>query len=88
MASRIHDVTMPTMDGLTALAEIIQFDAAATVVMVSAVVQTEHADLAMQAGARDVLAKPLHGDRLLAVVNSLIGAAPTPTVDRGRQSLA
>lgn len=74
------DITMPEMDGLTALAEIRRRDASANVVMISAVGQPDSAQAALRAGARDVLPKPLRSDRLLAAIERVlqIGQA-TPT---------
>jgi two-component system chemotaxis response regulator CheY len=67
----LMDITMPEMDGLTALKEIRAFDANARVAMVTALGQQQIVLEAVKAGAKDFLVKPCEGDRVLATVGKL-----------------
>ena len=67
----LMDITMPEMDGLTALKEIRQHDPAARVAMVTALGQQQIVLEAVQSGAKDFLVKPCEGDRVLAAVSKL-----------------
>lgn len=67
----LMDITMPEMDGLTALKEIREFDPAAKVAMVTALGQQQIVLDALKTGAKDFLVKPCEGDRVIATVNKL-----------------
>ncbi len=67
------DITMPEMDGLTALREIRKFDPNAKVAMVTAMGQQATVMEALKAGARDFVLKPFQSDRVLATVKKLVG---------------
>ncbi len=67
----LMDITMPEMDGLTALKEIRSLDPAARVAMVTALGQQQIVLEAVKSGAKDFLVKPCEGDRVLAAVNKL-----------------
>lgn len=67
----LMDITMPEMDGLTALKEIRKNDPAARVAMVTALGQQQIVLEAVKSGARDFLVKPCEGDRVLAAVSKL-----------------
>ena len=64
----LMDITMPEMDGLTALTEIIAFDEKAKVIMCSAVAQETLVQQAMKSGALDFVIKPFRPEELLRVV--------------------
>lgn len=66
------DITMPDMDGLTALKEIRAHDSDARVAMVTAMGQQSIVMEALQAGARDFVVKPFDASRVLAAVEKLI----------------
>lgn len=56
------DITMPHVNGLAALKEIIAFDSKANVVMCSALGTESNVVLALQIGAKDFIVKPnFHG---------------------------
>ena len=80
------DIVMPVMDGLAALREIVRLDPAARVVMVSALGQEALIADAIDAGARDFIVKPFQPDRVLRVVQSVLGLdeAFRPVGVRGR----
>jgi two-component system chemotaxis response regulator CheY len=67
----LMDITMPEMDGLTALKEIKSFDAGARIAMVTALGQQQIVLEAVKAGAKDFLVKPCEGERVLAAVSKL-----------------
>ena len=66
------DVTMPDMDGLSALKEIRAHDSEAKVAMVTAMGQQSIVMEALQAGAKDFVVKPFDADRVLAAINKLV----------------
>ncbi len=67
----LMDITMPEMDGLTALKAIREYDATARVAMVTALGQQQIVLEAVKAGAKDFLVKPTEGERVLAAVSKL-----------------
>jgi two-component system chemotaxis response regulator CheY len=69
----LMDITMPDMDGLTALKEIRKLDPNAKVAMVTAMGQQSIVMEALKAGAMDFVVKPFEPDRMLATVKKLLG---------------
>ncbi|PWH17739.1 MAG: two-component system response regulator [Anaerolineae bacterium] len=69
----LMDITMPEMDGLTALREIRSFDSSAKVVMLTALGQESVVLEAIKAGARDFVVKPFEKERVLSAVAKLVG---------------
>lgn len=67
------DITMPEMDGLTALKEIRKLDPNARVAMVTAMGQQSIVMEALKSGARDFVLKPFQSDRVLGTVKKLVG---------------
>lgn len=66
------DITMPNMDGLSTLKEIIKMDPGARVAMVTAMGQQSMVMEALKTGARDFVVKPFDADRVLAAVKKMI----------------
>ena len=64
----LMDITMPVMDGMTALREIRSLDPGAHVVMVTAIGQQSVVIEALKAGAKDFVVKPFQPDRVLGAV--------------------
>ena len=64
----IMDITMPNMDGVTALKEIKTNSPGARVIMCSAMGQESMVVEAIKCGAMDFIVKPFQGDRLLAAI--------------------
>jgi len=58
------DITMPNVDGLTAIKEIIKKDPNAKIVVVSAMGQKSLVIDALNAGAKDFVVKPFQPDRI------------------------
>lgn len=67
------DITMPEMDGITAVKEIRKIDPAAKIIMCSAMGQQAMVIEAIQSGARDFIVKPFQPDRVLEAVRKAIG---------------
>ena len=65
------DITMPRMDGITALEQIMAFDKNARVVMVSALGKEELVKKSLLSGAKNYIVKPLDRKKVL----ERIGAA-------------
>jgi len=62
------DITMPEMNGLEALKEIMKIDPGAKVVMCTALGQERTVMEAVEAGAKDYIIKPFKAEKVLAVV--------------------
>ena len=67
------DITMPEMDGITAVKEIKKVDPNAKVVMCSAMGQQAMVIEAIQAGARDFIVQPFQADRVLEAIRQAVG---------------
>ena len=67
------DITMPDMDGITALKAIKQCDPSAKVIMCSAMGQQAMVVESIQAGARDFIVKPFQKDRVIEAIKKVIG---------------
>lgn len=67
------DITMPEMDGITALKEIRKMDSNARVIMCSAMGQQAMVIDAIQAGAKDFIVKPFQADRVLEAIKKTMG---------------
>lgn len=68
----LMDITMPEMDGLSALKEIRAFDPQARVVMLTALGQESVVLEAIKAGARDFVVKPFERERVLTAISKLL----------------
>jgi two-component system, chemotaxis family, chemotaxis protein CheY len=68
----LMDITMPEMDGLSALKEIRAFDANAKVVMLTALGQESIVLEAIKAGAKDFVVKPFERERVIGAINKLV----------------
>ena len=66
------DITMPRMDGVTALEKIIEFDKEASVVMVSALGKQDLVKKSLMLGAKNYIVKPLDRKKVLERVISAI----------------
>jgi two-component system chemotaxis response regulator CheY len=66
------DITMPEMDGLAALADIIGSDPTARVVMCSALGQETKIVQALKLGAKDFVVKPFQPDRVVEAVGKAL----------------
>ncbi|MFC0215344.1 response regulator [Paenibacillus chartarius] len=67
------DITMPDMNGITAVTHIIEFDPAARIIMCSAMGQHRMVLDAIQAGAKDFIVKPLIKHRVMESIQNVLG---------------
>jgi two-component system, chemotaxis family, chemotaxis protein CheY len=66
------DITMPKMDGITALEKIIEFDKNARVIMISALGKQDLVKKALVMGARNYIVKPLDRKKVLERVAQVL----------------
>lgn len=66
------DITMPEMDGITAVREIRKVDPNARIIMCSAMGQQAMVLDAIQAGARDFIVKPFQEDRVIDAIKKVL----------------
>jgi two-component system chemotaxis response regulator CheY len=66
------DITMPEMDGISAVKEIRKVDPKANIIMCSAMGQQAMVIDAIQAGAKDFIVKPFQPDRVLEAVRKAL----------------
>lgn len=66
------DITMPEMDGITAVQEIMKIDPLAKIVVCSALGQADKVKAAMLAGAKSFLVKPFQPEKVLAAVQKVL----------------
>ncbi len=62
------DITMPDMDGIHAVKEIMAMDPEAKIIMVSAMGQQAMVVDAMKAGVKDFIVKPFQAEQILATL--------------------
>jgi Response regulator containing CheY-like receiver domain and AraC-type DNA-binding domain len=67
------DITMPKMDGITALEQIMAFDKNARVVMISALGKEELVKKALLLGAKNYIVKPLDRKKVLERIGTVLG---------------
>jgi two-component system chemotaxis response regulator CheY len=67
------DITMPKMDGVTALEKIMEFDKNAKVVMISALGKQDLVKQSLLLGAKNYIVKPLDRAKVLERVVSSLG---------------
>ncbi|WP_099158107.1 response regulator [Virgibacillus ndiopensis] len=66
------DITMPEMDGITALKQIKEFNSEAKIIMCSAMGQQAMVIDAIQAGAKDFIVKPFQADRVIEAIQKAL----------------
>ncbi len=69
------DITMPVMDGISALSAIRQHDENAVVIMCSALGQHSMVMDAIKRGAVDFIVKPFQAERVVEAVSKALGVA-------------
>lgn len=67
------DITLPSMNGITALKEIMKLDSAANVVMCSSMGQKDLIKEALDSGAKNFIVKP-YFDQLVPVLDNVVRA--------------
>ena len=66
------DITMPVLDGLEALRQIMEYDKTAKVIMVTAAGQKTKMVDAIKYGAAEFLAKPFESAQILTIINKIL----------------
>ncbi len=66
------DITMPKMDGLEALNQILSFDADARAIMITAAGQQDKLITALKVGAKRFISKPFNEDEILKNINDVM----------------
>ncbi len=66
------DITMPKMDGLEALTQILAFDADAKAIMITAAGQQDKLIKALKVGAKRFISKPFNEDEILQNISEVI----------------
>jgi len=66
------DITMPVMDGVTALEKILEFDKEACIIMVSALGKEDIVKKSLLLGAKSYIVKPLDRRKVLERVSSVL----------------
>ncbi len=69
----LMDIVLPKKDGLTALSQIIDANPLAKVIVISALGQQAMVIDALYRGARDFIAKPFSGEKVLEIVCAVAG---------------
>jgi len=68
----LMDITMPKMDGLTALKKILETDPGANIIMCSALGQQTLIVQALQMGAKDFIVKPFRPERVIGSIKKIL----------------
>jgi two-component system chemotaxis response regulator CheY len=71
------DITMPKLDGIQALKAILEDDAQAQVVMITALGQKDQVLDSIKAGARDFIIKPFDHDRVVETLERILAPSPS-----------
>ena len=66
------DITMPEMDGITAIKKIMEIDPNANIIVCSALGQKEVVMEAIQAGAKHFLVKPFEPDNVIKIIKAIL----------------
>ncbi len=72
-AGVLLDITMPDMDGLSALKELLALDPNAKVSMCTAMGQQSIVIECLKSGAKDFVVKPFDADRVMTAVKKMLG---------------
>ncbi len=67
------DITMPEVDGIQGLKDIIAYDNHAKVIMISALDQRDALAEAIRHGAADYVVKPFEDDRMISALHEIFG---------------
>lgn len=68
------DISMPLMNGIDAVSEIIKIDANAKIVMISAHNQKQMVFEAIKNGAKHYILKPIEVENVVKVINAVLGS--------------
>ena len=66
------DITMPKMDGITTLEQIMEFDKNAKVIIISALGKEDLVKKALISGAKNYIVKPLDREKVLSRIEAIL----------------
>lgn len=66
------DITMPTMDGITCLEKVIEFDKNANIIMISALGKEDLVKKALMIGAKNYIVKPLDRGKVISRIEGVL----------------
>lgn len=66
------DLTMPIMDGFEALKHIKEFESSANIIVVSADIQKQAIEKALELGALNFIKKPIDSSKIQQILNKII----------------
>ena len=67
------DITMPEMDGVTAVKEILKLDPNAKIIMCTTLGTVDNVKSAILAGAKNFLLKPLQMEKVMSTLRQVLG---------------
>ena len=67
------DITMPKLDGISAIKAIVEYDPQAKIIVCSAMGQKNMVIEALKSGAKDFLVKPFEADRVIEALQKAVG---------------
>lgn len=85
------DITMPVLDGISAVKQIIEFDPEAQIIMISSLDQKFMVLTALQKGARHYIIKPFSPEKVLKIINDVLDTSRskhTNNLEKPRETLS
>jgi len=67
----LMDINMPDLDGIAATQTLLQESPLSKVILMSGHVEPEYVKRSMQAGAHQLITKPINGDELISIIRSI-----------------
>lgn len=80
------DISMPGLNGVEAVSQIINIDPEAKIVMISALNQKQMLFDAIKKGAKHYIIKPLETKEAIDIVNKVLAQPKTPMKDKSKQN--
>ena len=66
------DITMPVLDGVSAVKKIVSLDPDAKIIMISAINQQNSVFEAIESGAKHYIVKPINNDKVLKTIEDVL----------------
>lgn len=79
------DISMPLVNGVDAVNQIINIDANAKIIMISALNQKQMVFEALNNGAKHYIIKPIEPSKLLSVINDVLLASDEENIDKNQK---
>lgn len=81
------DITMPVMDGIGAVKQILKYDPKAQIIMISSLNQKYMVLTALQNGARHYIIKPFTQEKVLQVINDVLNTSRSSDAKKSEKPL-